>query len=83
MVFNISATLTQFELRLIQERTQTGLKAARARGKNGDRSKISPDDEKVRVAKKMSQNHTISAGEICKTLGISRGAHYRYLEMGK
>ncbi|WP_239994518.1 recombinase family protein [Prosthecochloris marina] len=81
MVFNISATLTQFELRLIQERTQTGLKAARARGKNVDRPKISPDDENVRMVKKMSQNHTISVGEICKTLGISRATYYRYLEI--
>jgi len=39
MVFNIFATLAQFERRLIQERTQAGLKAARARGKNGGRPK--------------------------------------------
>ncbi|WP_416145931.1 recombinase family protein [Prosthecochloris sp. SCSIO W1101] len=81
MVFNIFVVLAQFERRLIQERTQAGLKAARARGKNGDRPKISPDDEKVQMAKKMSQNHTISVGEICKTLGISRGTYYRYLEV--
>ena len=81
MVFNIFATLAQFERRLIQERTQAGLKAARARGKNGGRPKISPDDEKVRMAKKMSQNHTISVGEICKTLGISRATYYRYLDI--
>ena len=81
MVFNIFAALAQFERRLIQERTQTGLKAARARGKNGGRPKISPDDEKVQMAKKMSQHHTISVGEICKTLGISRGKYYRYLEV--
>ena len=81
MVFNIFATLAQFERRLIQERTQAGLKAARARGKNGGRPKISPDDEKVQMAKKMSQNHTISVGEICKTLGISRATYYRYLEV--
>ncbi|WP_239994521.1 helix-turn-helix domain-containing protein [Prosthecochloris marina] len=29
----------------------------------------------------MSQNHTISVGEICKTLGISRATYYRYLEV--
>ncbi len=47
MVFNIFATLAQFERRLIQERTQAGLKAARARGKKGGRPKISPNDSKA------------------------------------
>ena len=83
MAFNIFTVLAQFERRLIQERTQAGLKAARARRKKGGRSRVSPDDEKVKMAKKMSQNHSISVGEICKTLGISRGTYYRYLEMGK
>lgn len=79
MVFNLFATLAQFERRLIQERTKAGLQAARARGKKGGRPKVSPDDEKVKMAKKMSKNHSISVGEICKTLGISRGTYYRYL----
>jgi len=35
------------------------------------------------MAKKMSKNLTISVGEICKTLGISRGTYYRYLEVSK
>ena len=64
-----------------QERTQAGLKATRARGKNGGRPKISPDDEKVQMAKKMSKNHSNSVGEICKALGISRGTYYRYLQV--
>lgn len=83
MVFNIFATLAQFERRLIQERTQAGLTAARARGRKGGRPRVSPDDEKVKMVKKMSKNHSISVGEICKTLGISRGTYYRYLEIGK
>lgn len=78
MVFNIFAALAQFEHRLIQERTQTGLKAARARGKNSGRPKISPDDKKVQIVKKMSQNFTICVGEICKTLRISRVTYYRF-----
>ena len=51
MVFNIFATLAQFERRLIQERTQAGLKAARARGRKGGRPMISPNDPKVKMAK--------------------------------
>lgn len=79
MVFNIFATLAQFERRLIQERTQVGLKAARARGKKGGRPKISPNDPKVQMAKKMSKNLNISVGEICSTLKISRATYYRYI----
>jgi DNA invertase Pin-like site-specific DNA recombinase len=62
MVFNIFATLAQFERRLIQERTQVGLKAARARGKNGGRQKISPDNPKVQMARKMNKNLSFSVG---------------------
>lgn len=81
MVFNIFATLAQFERRLIQERTQAGLNAARARGKNGGRPKISPNNPKVQMAKKMSKNLSISVGEICSTLKISRASYYRFLKI--
>ncbi len=39
MIFNIFGTLAQFERRLIQERIQAGLTAARARGRKGGRPK--------------------------------------------
>jgi DNA invertase Pin-like site-specific DNA recombinase len=81
VVFNIFATLAQFERRLIQERTQAGLKAARARGKKGGRPKISPNDPKVQMARKMCKNLSISIGEICSTLKISRATYYRFLKI--
>jgi DNA invertase Pin-like site-specific DNA recombinase len=81
MIFNIFATLAQFERRLIQERTQAGLKAARARGKKGGRPKISTNNPKVQMAKKMSKNLSISVGEICSTLKISRATYYRFLKI--
>ena len=37
LVFNIFASLAEFERDLIRERTQAGLKAARARGRKGGR----------------------------------------------
>ncbi|ARM30950.1 recombinase family protein [Prosthecochloris sp. HL-130-GSB] len=83
MVFNIFATLAQFERRLIQERTQAGLKAARARGRKGGRPKISPNDPKVKMAKKLSKNYNIGIGEICNTLKISRATYYRFLKIGE
>jgi len=48
IVFNIFATLAQFERRLSQERTPAGLNAAWARGKNGGQPKISPIIRKSR-----------------------------------
>jgi len=51
----------------------------RARGRKGGRQKILQDDPKVQMAKKMSKNMSISIGEICATLKISRASYYRYL----
>lgn len=39
MVFGIFASLAEFERKLIRERTQAGLKSARARGRKGGRPK--------------------------------------------
>lgn len=35
LIFHIFSALAQFERRLVQERTRAGLKAARARGRQG------------------------------------------------
>jgi phage antirepressor YoqD-like protein len=53
-------------------------------GSKGERKKrrktmISKDDPKVQMTKKMSENKSISIGEICATLQISRASYYRYL----
>jgi DNA invertase Pin-like site-specific DNA recombinase len=81
LVFNIFAALAQFERELIRERTMAGLMAARARGKKGGRKPVLPDDPKVRTAKKLHADKSISISDICKTLKISRASLYRYLAM--
>src|ERR1039457_3032743 len=40
LIFNVFASLAQFERRLIQERTRAGLESARARGRLGGRKPI-------------------------------------------
>jgi len=35
------------------------------------------------MAKKLSKNFSISIGEICKTLGISRATYNRFLKVGE
>ena len=81
LVFNIFASMAQFERRLIQERTQAGLKAARERGKVGGRIAIASDDKRVITAKKLHKDKTLSIKDICDTLKISRATFYRFLEI--
>jgi DNA invertase Pin-like site-specific DNA recombinase len=79
LIFNLLSALAQFERRLIQERTQAGLSAARARGRKGGRKPVSPNDPRVKTAKRMHKNRDISINQICATLKISRPTFYRYL----
>ncbi|MFA0001685.1 recombinase family protein, partial [Vibrio lentus] len=81
LMFNIFGALAQFERRLIQERTNAGLKAARARGRLGGRPKIPTTHPKVQMAKQMHQNQTLSIDSICESLSISRATFYRYLAL--
>jgi len=81
LVFNIFAALAQFERELIRERTRAGLAAARARGKNGGRKPVAGNDPKVKMAKRMHEDRSLSPGEICASLKISRTTYYRYLSL--
>ena len=81
LIFNVFASLAQFERRLIQERTKAGLTAARARGRNGGRPAIPVDDPRVQTAKRMHADKTMPIGDICKTLRISRPTLYRWLAL--
>ena len=73
--------LAQCERRLIQERTEAGLAAARARCRNGGRSKVAADEAKVVMAKKLHADKSLEINDICKTLRISRSTFYLYLRL--
>ena len=81
LVFNIFAALAQFERELIRERTRAGLTAARARGRKGGRKPIASSNPKVRMAKKMHEDKSLSIDEICSTLKISKATFYRYVSL--
>ncbi|MGD0209945.1 MAG: recombinase family protein [Desulfomonilia bacterium] len=81
LVFNIFSSLAQFERRLIQERTRAGLSAARARGRIGGRKPTQSDSPKVKMAKKMFKDKSVSIADICLTLRISRATLYRYISL--
>jgi DNA invertase Pin-like site-specific DNA recombinase len=79
LIFHIFTALAQFERRLIQERTRAGLDAAGARGRKGGRKPIAADDPRIQTAKKMYADKSLSIGDICQTLRISRATFYRYV----
>src|ERR1035437_7839561 len=79
LIFHIFTALAEFERSLIQERTNAGLVAARARGRLGGRRPISPDDPRVQTARTLHADKKMPVGDICKTLRVSRATIYRYL----
>lgn len=81
LIFNIFASLAEFERDLIIERTQAGLKAARSRGRLGGRPKgLSEKAKKKAVAAAaLYKQGNLSVNEIGKNLSICKATIYRYL----
>lgn len=82
LLFHVFGALAEFERNLIQERTQAGLKAARARGRRGGRPRAL-EGKKLSLAQSMYNDLNRAPKDICETLGISRSTLYRYLSKGK
>jgi DNA invertase Pin-like site-specific DNA recombinase len=82
LIFHIFGALAQFERALIVERTQAGLAAARARGRQGGRPRGTTryDPKKLALAEHLADDRERSITEICRTLGISRTTYYRYIK---
>lgn len=78
LVFHFFGALAEFERDLIRERTNAGLAAARARGRQGGRRR-SLDPAKVTMLHKLYADKTNSIDMICQTLRISRATLYRYI----
>ena len=79
LIFNVFASLAQFERRLIQERTKAGLESARARGRLGGRKPILATDPRVLTAKALHADKKMPVMDICRTLQVSRPTLYRWL----
>jgi DNA invertase Pin-like site-specific DNA recombinase len=78
LVFHVFGALAEFERDLIRERTQAGLRAARARGRKGGRPR-SLDEKKLAQARSLHKDPANTIADICATLGISRATFYRHL----
>lgn len=82
LIFHFFGALAEFERNLIRERTQAGLQAARARGRNGGRPK-SLNSDKMDLAIKLYDEKKHSVRQICKMMEISKPTLYKYIKDSK
>ncbi len=78
LTFHLFGALAEFERNLILERTQAGLRAARARGRLGGRPKVL-DADKRQVAVDLYRQKKMPVGRICAMMGISKPTLYTYV----
>ncbi|MDP3705287.1 MAG: recombinase family protein [Legionellaceae bacterium] len=78
LVFGIFAALAEFERELIRERTQAGLAAARARGRNGGRPR-KMDEHTIKMAMAAMSDRNSVAHEVAKRLNITTTTLYTYI----
>lgn len=77
--FQVFGALAEFERNLIRERTQAGLKSARARGRVGGRPRTL-DPQKADLARKLYDERAHTVKEIARMVGISKPGLYHYLK---
>ncbi|WP_218082167.1 recombinase family protein [Anthocerotibacter panamensis] len=78
LFFHLFAALAEFERDIIRERTQAGLKSARARGRKGGRpAKL--DAKQITMAQTLLADPKNTAQEVAKTLGVARSTLYLHL----
>ncbi len=83
-MFNIFASLAEFEREIIRERTNAGLAAARARGRRGGRKPGLSEEaqRKARIAESYYKEG-MPVNQIAKDLNISKATLYKYLRFRK
>lgn len=84
LIFNIFASLSEFEREIIRERTLAGLAAARARGRTGGRKPGLSEDaqRKARIAASY-YDEGMPVNQIAQNLNISKATLYKYLRFRK
>ncbi len=82
LIFHMFSALAEFERDLIRERTDAGLKAARARGHMGGRPSLL-DNRQIKRMIEMYNEQKNTVAEICKIYEISRPSFYNYLKRHK
>lgn len=79
LIFHVFGALAEFERELIRERTRAGLKAAKARGRNGGRpKKLMP--KQVEMARSMLLSNKYKVKEVCEIFNVSKATLYRNIK---
>ena len=82
LMLTMLSALSQFERDIIAERTKDGLKAARARGRNGGRPKAGTD--KIRAAAMAAYDaNTMTNKDIANQFGVSTATLSRWIAAHK
>lgn len=76
LIFHVFGALAEFERELIRERTNAGLKSAKARGVKLGRPKAL-EGEAINVAKALLKSGKMSASQVAAHVGVSRATLYR------
>ena len=81
LTFNLFAALAEFERDVIRERTQAGLSAARARGRQGGRPRgiTAKAESTAYAAEALYREGKLSAHDIAEKLRIAKSTLYAYL----
>ena len=82
LIFHVFGALAEFERDLIRERTNAGLQAARARGRQGGRPRRL-DEKKLKTPRALYADKSNSMADILATLNISKSTLYRHVKMDK
>jgi DNA invertase Pin-like site-specific DNA recombinase len=78
LIFHIFGALAEFERNLIRERTQAGLRAARARGRKGGRPRAL-DEKREQLLHQLYAERKHTVKEICEIMGIAKSTLYSYV----
>lgn len=76
LIFHVFGALAEFERELIRERTNAGLKSAKARGVRLGRPKALAGDA-LGVAKALLKSGDMTAAQVAAHVGVSRATLYR------
>ena len=82
LIFAVIGAVAAMERELLIERTQSGLAAARARGRVGGRRR-SFTAEQEREARRLYDLRQLTAEQIAKAIGSSTSSIYRYLQVSE
>jgi DNA invertase Pin-like site-specific DNA recombinase len=82
LVFHVFGALAEFERSMLRERTEAGLRAAKARGRVGGRPRALSADDLI-AARALLNDPDISVAQVARRLGVSPSTLYRHLPGGR